>query len=713
MRENQFQTSIRLCTFLIGAVLLNGCSSSSMDYPVKTSNLASGEDYKDKVSDDASDEIDLPTKQQQGLQPLPGLASANNRVLRSDEAKALPKDNSLNFSAENMPVDEFVHTVFGELLKLNYVLAEEVRATSKPVTLNLQKPVSSQELYLVATQILATAGVGVKLQDDVFFVFPSGQMGAESKTIGIGRSPSNVPQVVGPILQIIPIRYGMNTSLERTLRELVVAKITPDFEKNVIFITGERAEIIRALDLIELMDMPSNRSRHVGILRLTYISTEEFTQKITHLMQAEGVPVDSSLTPKSNLALVPLEQIGAVALFGSDQFYLDRVNFWAQQLDKPSEGAEKRYYVFHPRFARAADLGGSIAALLGQGQTDLNREGNQSRDTASAFDTSAGASNSANSSAPMNLKGSANNVIRMSDSSRRQSAGTTSVKTENITMTVDDRSNTIIFYTSGIEYQNLLPMIKRLDVMPKQILLEATIAEVRLTDELKMGIEYAVRNGKFGSQTTGALMEGFGGMNLSYIDGVDNLIGQFNQSKNMLNVLSNPSLLVRDGVSANINIGTDVPTIGSTTINEGTDTSSTTIQYRKTGVQLTVTPTINAQGLVVLQIQQSISNTVEGSTISGTPSIMERSLETEVLAQSGQTIMLGGLISDDTAKNKSKVPFLGDLPLIGALFRAESDSTTRTELVILITPKVIDQPEQWQNIKEKLNSGFENLKLKD
>jgi len=170
---------------------------------------------------------------------------------------------------------------------------------------------------------------------------------------------------------------------------------------------------------------------------------------------------------------------------------------------------------------------------------------------------------------------------------------------------------------------------------------------------------------------------------------------------------------VRDGVQANMSVGTDIPTIGTTTINPGTETRSTTVEYRKTGVELSVTPTINAQGLVVLQIDQSISNTLEGSTASGSPSIFERSVNTEVLAQSGQTVMLAGLMSENTSKTNTKVPLLGDLPLLGWLFQGEKNSSTKTELIILITPRVIDQPEQWQNIRQKLDSGMQHLKLQD
>jgi general secretion pathway protein D len=117
--------------------------------------------------------------------------------------------------------------------------------------------------------------------------------------------------------------------------------------------------------------------------------------------------------------------------------------------------------------------------------------------------------------------------------------------------------------------------------------------------------------------------------------------------------------------------------------------------------------------LVVLEIDQKISNTTEGGTFAGSPAIFERSLKTEVLAQSGQTIMLGGLISENTSKSNTKVPLLGDIPGLGALFRGQKDSTSKTELIILITPRVIDQPDHWLQIKSKLDSGLQHLKLQD
>jgi general secretion pathway protein D len=692
--------SLTLISWLISVSILAGCSTVDEQYSVSASRIAAGDKYQAEVSDEAESETTNDAKQV-GYETLTALSSANGTSLRLNElSNKLSNSDSVNFSAENMPANQFVHAVFGEILKLNYVVADELSSSEQPVTLNLQRAVSSRELYTLASKILDGQGIQIKSQDGVYFLAPKDGKGKGNQTIGVGRNSASVPQVVGPIMQIVPIKYGINISLERTLADLVNAKVVPDFEKNVLFITAERADILRALDLIELLDLPPSRSKHVGILHLTYVSTEQFIDRISSLLKAEGIPVDSAQSPKSNLVLVPLEQIGAVALFGSDQLYIERVNFWAKQLDQPSEGAEKRYYIFHPKYARARDLGLSIGALISGSQVTASTQGNQSRDTASAFGDQ-------NSTQGVNQQ--------VNGSSRGNTApAVSSVRNDAVSMTVDERSNTLIFYTSGLEYQTLLPMIKRLDVMPKQILLEATIAEVTLTDELAMGLEFAIKNGKFGASTKGAFgVEKFGGVSLSYIDGLDSLLVQLNQSNTKVNILSSPSLVVRDGVQANMSVGTDVPTIGSTTINPGTETQSTTVEYRKTGVELSVTPTINAQGLVVLQIDQRISNTLEGSTVAGSPSIFERAVTTEVLAQSGQTVMLAGLMSENTTRTKTKVPFLGDFPLIGALFRGEKDSTSKTELIIMITPRVIDQPEQWQSIRQKLDSGMKHLKLQD
>lgn len=253
-------------------------------------------------------------------------------------------------------------------------------------------------------------------------------------------------------------------------------------------------------------------------------------------------------------------------------------------------------------------------------------------------------------------------------------------------MVVDERSNALIFYSSGPDYQAIQPLVARLDVMPKQVILEVSIAEVTLTDEFKFGVDMAFSSGNFNfSNTHGA--DKIGGSILSWASDGNKIDVQAFESNKWVNVLSKPSLLVRDGVAANIQVGTDIPVVGKTTT-DSTNGVTRSVEYRKTGIDVTVTPTINAQGVVIMTISQSNSNQVDGGTeVEGNPQIFERSIETEVVAESGQTVILGGLISENSTDNQVGLPWLSQLPLIGALFGTTVQSTTRTELVIMVTRK--------------------------
>jgi general secretion pathway protein D len=256
-------------------------------------------------------------------------------------------------------------------------------------------------------------------------------------------------------------------------------------------------------------------------------------------------------------------------------------------------------------------------------------------------------------------------------------------------------------------------MIRRLDTPPRQVLLEATIAEVLLTDEFAMGVEFALESGDVSLGTTGGLGLPEGGGFISVVGNDGAIKAQLSASNRLVNVLSNPSLVVRDGASASISVGNDIPTVGATFFDPiQSDTQITTVQYRKTGVNLAVRPTINAQGLVVMEIDQDISNTVEGgSDVEGAPAIFERSLSTEVVARSGETVLLGGLIAENNNETVSKVPFLGDIPWLGRLFRSETQTTERTELVVMITPRVLDETARWDSILNRLDIALRHLSL--
>jgi general secretion pathway protein D len=501
-------------------------------------------------------------------------------------------------------------------------------------------------------------------------------------------------------------------SIERTVRDLVDVKVFPDPQQSALFVTGERQAILRVLDIVRLLDQPATRASQVSLINLTYVGSREFTDQMLTLLENEGIPAGVGRAEGKNVAMVPLDQLGAVVVFATGADLLERVEFWARQVDRPNQGPALRYFVYHPKYARASDLGESLAPLIGA-KEGVAAAPDLARDTRSALGgTPVAGQEMAAGTARSDI--TQQNVMRRDTQGRGQESKPVSIQGEGLTLSVDPRSNSLIFYTTGLRYESLLPMVRRLDVPPKQILLEATIAEVTLSGEFAYGVEFAFRDGKWSGGTQGGIGLPDAGLALNYIANVsDSVRLKLSQSNDLVDILSSPMLVVRDGVEATIAVGNDVPTVGATASDpiEG-DGIVTTVLYRRTGLRLAIRPTINAQGLVVMQIDQAISNTVPGSSeVEGAPVFFERAVSTEVVARSGQSILLAGLISESNNNTSTSVPWLGDIPGLGWLFKGESRSREKTELVLLITPRIIDNPDHWDVVQRGLEQVLERLEL--
>ena len=648
------------------------------------------------------------TEEEGGRPPVVRLDSptrSSDTSVRPDIDSRFPSGNALMVAVEAMPLRDLLHLAFGELLKVSYVVAQDTPGLEQLVTLNVQQPVSSRALFRLLAELLSARGVSITLKDEVYFIGPADGKGKGDIPIGYGRRASDVPDVAGRILQVIPLRFGPSVTIERTARDLVDIQVFPDAQQSALFVIGERPAILKVLDIVRLLDQPNVRASRVGLLNLTYVGTKEFTDQVLTLLENEGIPAGVGRAEGKNVALVPLEQLGAVVVFASSEELLSRVEFWARQIDRPNQGPAQRYFIYHPKYARASDLGESLAPLIGG---EMPATGSQARDTRSALGAQ-----------PAETGGSrtevtSQNVMRRETASREPAEKPVSIQGEGLTLSVDPRSNSLIFYTTGLRYESLLPMIRRLDVPPKQILLEATIAEVTLTGEFAYGVEFAFTEGKVSGGTLGNLGLPAGGFALNYINSItDQVRIKLSATDSRVNILSNPTLVVRDGVQATIAVGNDVPTVGATASDPiESDRQITTVLYRRTGLKLDIRPTVNAQGLVVMEIDQTISNTVPGASgVEGAPVFFDRAVTTEVVARSGQSILLAGLISEQQSDSSTNVPWISQVPGLGWLFRSDSKKKEKTELVLLITPRIIEKPDDWDLVRSGLERALEHLEL--
>ena len=594
-------------------------------------------------------------------------------------------------SVNALPLNDFIHYVFGELLSVSYLLEPSVKANTTPITLDLKETITAKKLFLLTQQILSQNKVNIVKNDNIFYLHTSNANTQTDKAFGFGRTESSVPKVSGEILQLVPIEFGMQPGLRNIIGQLVDTKINYDGAQALLTIVGKREQVIRALSLVALLDSPAVYNKASALISFDYISSEVFIKKVAEILKEEGITVATDGPYAASVKFVPLEHLGKVVVFASSDKIIDRVAYWRKQLDKPAAGSEQSFYIYHPKYARASDLGLSLAPLLGG---SVSGGGNQSRSS----------TNEATSSA--------STPSRQSSGTEKNSVQT--IEGDNMRLVVDERANALIFYSSGQYYQELQPIIRQLDVMPKQVMMEVVIAEVKLTGSFSKGVQYAIQSGNATGRSENISFNtaGQGAFSYSIVGLPGNISVNLSQSDGLVNVLSRPTLLVRDGVSASISVGDDIPTIGSTTSDPiNGERETTTIEYRQTGVDLTVTPTINAQGTVIMTIEQSISNVSDTTGSSDSPSFFERSLSTEVVAGDGQTVMLGGLISENKSNGASSVPFFGTLPILGHLFRSDSSSSDKTELVIMVTPRVVQNSDDWERVKSSFMSGLENLEL--
>ena len=605
-------------------------------------------------------------------------------TLELDLSDSIKSNKTFQVSVNALPLNDFIHYIFGELLDVSYLLEASVKANATPVTLNLKEEIPAKELFLLTQQILSQNNINIVKNDRVFYLHTSNANTKTEKAFGFGRTESSVPNVSGEIVQLVPILYDMKPSLRNIISQLVDARTDYDASQGLLTIVGLREQVIRSLSMIGLLDSPFMYNKSSALLSFEYINSETFTEKVAEILDQEGISVSKGGLRSTNVKFVPLEHLGKVVVFASSDEVIDRVTFWLKQLDKPATGAEQSFYIYNPRYARASDLGESLAPLLGGSMSSSNGPSSSNQRTSSA-------------STPKNNTAENNSVQ--------------TIEGDNVRLVVDSRANALIFYSTGQHYQELQPIIRQLDIMPKQVMMEVVIAEVKLTGAFSKGVQFAIESGKATGRNETFSLDNKGAFNYSIVGLPGNITVNLSQTDGLVNVLSRPTLLVRDGVSASISVGDDIPTIGSTTSDPiSGDRQTTEITYRKTGVDLTVTPTVNAQGTVIMTIEQNISNvSTDGSGIGGNPSIFERTLSTEVVAGNGQTVMLGGLISENKSNGASSVPFFGSLPLLGHLFRTDTSSTDKTELVILVTPKIVQNSDDWERVKESFLKGLENI----
>ena len=670
---------------------------------------------------------------------------------RASVARTAAGDVTLN--VVNADLREVVRLVLGDTLHVNYVIDPGVSGT---ITVQTSHPVASADLPAMLDAILRVNGAALVKLGDLYKVVPIDQALTSGLVPGIHPAPDADRPGFGVV--VVPLRFVSATTLAPLLQPFAPpgGSLQVDPERNLLLLAGTRDELGTLTDLVAMFDVDWLAGMSFGLYPLEFAKPTELVAELQQIFALDVGPASGVLR------FLPIERLNAVLVMSSQPAYLDRAAAWVQRLDQAGEAGEPQVFVYAVQNGRATDL----AQVLGEifnvpsaaaGPQDLLAPGLQPASigpsllgsepgTSGAAAAPGAPGPAATTPQPPRPAGmapppagqpgpatglAANRLPGLAGLQSRLATGLPPGRpggqapgqetSPEVRIIGDSTTNSLVIWASPRDYRKIRKALDQLDILPLQVLIEATVAEVTLNNELRYGVEWFLRSGSFSAILTrgvaqtavSPLLPGFAAVFSS-----DNarVVLEALESVTNVDVVSSPHLLVLDNQTARIQVGDQVPI----TVQQATSVTNpdapivNSIELRDTGVILSVTPRVNASGLVVMELQQEVSNvarTGPQTTTSeqSTPTIAQRQISSTVAVQSGETIVLGGLIQDNRTDSLSGVPFLSRLPIVGPLFGTRDRTKDRTELLVLLTPRVIRGVAEARAITDEMRRRLQSV----
>ena len=677
----------RLMALLTLVALLGvGCTSTKQAHFGSTFETSASE--KQIQSENETDLLNANNRDEQAAESRSSLLKplgfeAKVTASSSSDVLHLSDEETIAVAFDKLSLEEFVNHALANILEVNFIIDPQAPLKDKKVTLSLKEKVSQKRFLSLFKEVLDQNQLALKIKNDVVFISGNKRRhGLPEYDYGYGRDRASVPVGSQPILQVVPIDFIDPRSLATFLIKLSNASPEQLGDPNLIGVRGSRHDVLRALDIVDMLDVPNVRGKHIMFVKLEYLPSTQFIAQVSELLENEGINTENALR------FTDLARQNGIVVHSNNGKLLERVSYWQKQLDTPEATDDKQYFMYYPENMEAVKLAEVLQKLM-----SVSRGGAGYSNSAGQSALSTASANTNNSAAGSSSRASVNNSAQNNSGA---GAG------DDFSYVTDENRNVIIVYATASKFKSILPLLKKLDVTPPQVLIEAKLIEITLTDQHNQGIEWSLFGGDRKRDINASQLASFSGGSFSYtISGVDyNAVLNLLDSQDRLKVLSSPRIVVANGESASMNVGTEIPVLSTQSTDVDSDRVLQSIQYRSTGVDLTVQPTVNSSNVISMQVSQNVSETSENSS-SGldSPLILNRSFQTSVIARSGQSLVLGGLIRENNSSTDSQIPLLGDVPVLGKLFANESKSKSRTELLVLITPRIISNSSDIDDIK--------------
>ncbi|GGC87497.1 type II secretion system protein GspD [Undibacterium terreum] len=600
-------------------------------------------------------------------------AQEEGKVTKPQELPANEKaDISLVF--DQIPLPAFINTVYGAVLKTNFSVDPRVLERKDLVTLRTSRAQTPTEVLRAAQLLLKSYGVTVNDIGGFYRIVPDNAQLGYSPEIRRGRALPEVPMALRPIYQYVEMNALRSAEMRAWLAQMFGNRLQliESAQYNALMVSGETEDVKAALEVIRVMDQPTMRGRTSQRINPVYWTVDDLARKLNELLAAEGYTSQVGMgagAASTPIILLPIAANNSLIVFAGDDAILKHVADWVRDLDQPTKArGGNGYFTYAVQNLDADDLAKTVQDLLG------------------------GATVAATPGAVASTKPAARVVVHKP-------------------------TNTLIIQGTADQYSQWIGLLRELDKPARSALIEMTVAEVTLTDSLNLGVEWALNNGSSSAHVIGGTLGNLGlatgGLSFSLVNG--NVKAALNAlaGNKRAQILSSPRIMARNGETATISVGQQVPILTSqqttgTTI-PGVPGVTQTIQYKDTGIILKVKPVIHAGGRIDVDVSQEVSSAGTTTTgVSSSPTFSNRKIDTKLSIQDGATVLLAGLISGNNTRNNNGVPLAKDIPILGALFRNQADTNDKTELIVLITPYIVEDDQTAQSITQAFRNQLGN-----
>lgn len=637
--------------------------------------------------------------------------------------KAVSEDGEIVLNFEGESIQSVVHTILGEVLKETFVIGPGV---SGEVTFSTSKPVSRDQLMPILELLLQWNGATAVFTEGRYHILPVNDAIPGHLVPELG----GLDKIRGYDVRGVPLQYISATEMEKILQPYVRdgAIVQVDQMRSMIFLAGTREELRNYMRTVEIFDVDWLAGMSVGIYPLRTVDVDSIISEL------EGVFGSQGESPLAGMfRFVPLERLGSVMVITYQDEYLRKAEEWIKILDRGAAGSGKQLFVYRVKNLEAPVLAGYLAELFG-GEAG-QRQRTQARGTlAPGLEPVTVGSVSDFNQSRLGAGGAAGQEggqMQPGAAGEGATGGVINFDEQDIRITSVVETNSLLIQATQSQYNSILAAIERIDIQPLQVLIESQVLDVELSEELQFGVTWFLANNLDTMPIEGVVdtvdfidTVEFGSGTESGFNFLATASGLFNNGNSLIEAtiaaldsitdvrsLAAPSLLVRNNATATITVGTQVP-VQSSSISTGTTNVVSSAQYVSTGVTLTVTPRINPGGLVYMDITQDVSRPGARDpdiSTSGNPPINNKSVTSQVAVQSGQTVFLGGLISESETLGRTGVPFLHRVPIIGPLFGSRTDSRSRSETLVMLTPTVIENSVDLQEISKQMEREFSRV----